>query len=70
MRGLFLVQIDYGLRMQVYFYARKEAAKIRKLKRYSPTKFKSADSVYDKAAADYAVAFIQALKHTKLALEY
>ena len=65
MRGLFLVQIDYGLRMQVYFYARKEAAKIRKLKRYSPTKFKSADSVYDKAAADYAVAFIQALKHTK-----
>jgi phage terminase large subunit-like protein len=65
LRGLFLVQIDYGLRMQVYFYARKEAAKIRKLKRYSPTKFKSADSVYDKAAADYAVAFIQALKHTK-----
>jgi phage terminase large subunit-like protein len=65
LRGLFLVQIDYGLRMQVYFYARKEAAKIRKLKRYSPTKFKSADSVYNKAAADYAVAFIQALKHTK-----
>ncbi len=51
--------------MQVYFFARKEAAKIRKLKRYSPTKFKSADSVYNKAAADYAVAFIQALKHTK-----
>ncbi len=23
------------------------------------------DSVYDKAAADYAVAFIQALRHTK-----
>jgi phage terminase large subunit-like protein len=65
LRELFLVQIDYGLRMQVYFFARKEAAKIRKLKRYSPTKFKSADSVYDKAAADYAVAFIQALKHTK-----
>ncbi len=65
MRGLFLVQIDYGLRMQVYFFARKEAVEIRKLKRYSTTRFKSADSVYDKAAADYAVAFIQALKHTK-----
>lgn len=38
---------------------------IRKLKKYKPTKFKAADSVYDKASADYAVAFIEALRHTK-----
>lgn len=38
---------------------------IRKLKKYIPTKFKVSDSVYDKASADYAVTFIQALKHTK-----
>ncbi len=38
---------------------------MRKLKKYAPTKFMASDSVYDKAAADYAVAFIQALKHTK-----
>ena len=30
-----------------------------------PTRFKAADSVYDKALADYAVFFIQALRHTK-----
>ena len=38
---------------------------IRKLKKYTPTQFKAADSVYDKAAADYAVAFVEALSHTK-----
>lgn len=32
---------------------------------YTPTRFKAADSVYDKAAADRAVNFIQCLKHTK-----
>jgi Phage terminase-like protein, large subunit len=50
--------------MQVYFYAGKEAADIRKLKKYTPTRFMAQDSVYSKEAADYAVAFIQALRHT------
>lgn len=50
--------------MAVYFYARKEAADIRKLKKYTPTRFMAKDSVYSKEAADYAVAFIQALRHT------
>ena len=43
----------------------KEVAEIRKLKKYTPTNFKSTDSFYDKFSADYAVAFIQALSHTK-----
>ena len=43
----------------------KEAAVIRKLKKYVPTPFKAKDSVYDKQAADNAVAFIQCLAHTK-----
>jgi len=43
----------------------KEVADIRKLKKYVQTKFKAADSVYDKSAADFAVAFIQSLSHTK-----
>lgn len=38
---------------------------IRKLKKYTPTKFKAKDSVYNKAAADYAVNFIECLCHTK-----
>lgn len=36
-----------------------------KLKKYTPTKFKARDSVYDKDAADYAVNFIEFLCHTK-----
>jgi Phage terminase-like protein, large subunit len=64
--ALFLVQIDLkACVMQVYFYVQKEAADIRKLKKYTPTLFKAADSVYDKSTADYAVAFIEALSHTK-----
>ena len=43
----------------------KGVADMRKLKKYTPTKFKAADSVYDKSAADFAVAFIQSLSHTK-----
>ena len=43
----------------------KEAAVIRKLKKYTPTPFKAKDSVYDKHAADNAVAFIECLAHTK-----
>jgi phage terminase large subunit-like protein len=38
---------------------------LRKLKKYKPTKFKAKDSRYDKAAADFAVAFIESLCHTK-----
>ena len=38
---------------------------MRKLKKYIPTRFKAKDSVYDKNAADFAVAFIEALCHTK-----
>lgn len=38
---------------------------IRKLKKFKPTKFKLKSSVYDKSAADYAVAFIENLCHTK-----
>ena len=38
---------------------------IRKLKKYKPTKFKLKSSVYNKSAADYAVAFIENLCHTK-----
>ena len=34
-------------------------------KKYTPTKFKAKDSVYDKNAADYAVNFIECLCHTK-----
>ena len=38
---------------------------IRKLKKYKPTQFKAKESHYDKAAADYAVGFIECLCHTK-----
>ena len=38
---------------------------MKKLKKYKPTRFKASTSVYDKAAADYAVMFIESLCHTK-----
>ena len=38
---------------------------MRTLKKYSPTKYRADGSVYDKTAADNAVAFINCLKHTK-----
>ena len=38
---------------------------MRKLKKYTPTKFKAEDSIYDKDAADFAVMFIESLCHTK-----
>ena len=38
---------------------------IRKLKKYVQTRFKENDSIYDKNAADHAVAFIECLSHTK-----
>ena len=38
---------------------------MRRLKNYKPTRFMAKDSHYDKDAADYVVAFIEQLKHTK-----
>ena len=38
---------------------------MRKLKNYKPTKFKAKGSYYDKEYADFAVAFIKSLCHTK-----
>ncbi|WP_026760672.1 terminase large subunit [Selenomonas ruminantium] len=38
---------------------------MRKLKGYKPTEFMDKDSHYDKGAADFAVAFIESLCHTK-----
>ena len=38
---------------------------MRKLKKYKPTRFKAKDSYYDKETADFAVAFIENLCHTK-----
>lgn len=38
---------------------------MKKLKKYKPTKFMAKDSHYDKALADFAVAFIEQLCHTK-----
>ncbi|MEN6419456.1 MAG: terminase TerL endonuclease subunit [Clostridiaceae bacterium] len=38
---------------------------MRKFTKYTPTPFKAKDSVYDKQAADHAVAFIECLAHTK-----
>ena len=44
---------------------RRRRPRIRKLKTYKPTQFKAGSSRYDKEAADYAVAFIECLCHTK-----
>ena len=38
---------------------------LRKLRDYKPTEFMAEDAHYDKAAADYAVGFIECLCHTK-----
>lgn len=38
---------------------------MRKLKKYKQTRFMAKGSHYDKEAADYAVAFIESLCHTK-----
>jgi phage terminase large subunit-like protein len=38
---------------------------MRKLKKYTPTKYMARNSVYNKAAADKAAAFINCLNHTK-----
>jgi len=51
--------------MAVFYFAHEEVAHTRKLKKYVPTRFMASDSYYDKSAADYAVAFVEALSHTK-----
>lgn len=38
---------------------------MRNLKKYKPTRFKAKNSHYDADAADFAVAFIESLCHTK-----
>ncbi len=38
---------------------------MRRLKNYKPTRFRAKDSRYDKDAADFAVKFIENLRHTK-----
>lgn len=38
---------------------------VRKLKKYAPTAFLVSVSQYNKAAAGYAVSFVEALSHTK-----
>lgn len=38
---------------------------MRKLKKYKPTKFKAKDSHYDEDVADFVVAFVESLCHTK-----
>jgi len=48
-----------------FLYLFLEVTKTRKLKKYKPTKFKARNSHYDAAAADFAVAFIESLCHTK-----
>ena len=64
--ALYLVLISFDrLPMVVFYFAHEEVADTRKLKKYVPTRFMASDSYYDKSAADYAVAFIEALSHTK-----
>lgn len=61
----FSYEREEACQRQVYFYARKEGAIIRKLKAYKQTRFKEETSLYDKEKADYAVDFIECLTHTK-----
>ena len=64
--ALSLVQNHFGSRSDAaYFYAILEVVSMRKLKKYTPTRFMAKTSHYDKDAADYAVMFIESLCHTK-----
>ncbi len=53
-----------------YFYAFREVMNMamRKLKKYMATKFKAKDNKYDKAAADYAVNFIEKRQESDFSL--
>lgn len=44
---------------------RREVIAIRKLEKYTPTKFANTDSKYNKRMVDNAFCFINCLKHTK-----
>ena len=57
--------ISYRRTAKVLFLCPQEVIPTKKLKRYRPTRFKSKDSRYDEDAADFAVAFIENLCHTK-----
>ena len=46
-------------------WVRGDGTAVRKLKKYKQTRFMAKGSHYDKEAADYAVAFIESLCHTK-----
>lgn len=61
----FSYEREEACQRQVYFYARKEGAIIRKLKAYKQTRFKEETSLYDREKADYAVNFVECLTHTK-----
>lgn len=64
--ALSLVQNRFGSRSDAaYFYAILEVVPMRKLKKYTPTRFMAKTSHYDKDAADFAVMFIESLSHTK-----
>ena len=47
------------------FSVGREALPLRKLKKYTPTRFMADGSSYNRELADLAVAFIGCLKHTK-----
>ena len=57
--------ISYRRTAKVLFLCPQEVIPTKKLKRYRPTRFKAKDSRYDEDAADFAVAFIENLCHTK-----
>ena len=48
-----------------FFMLTERRPPVRKLKKYTPTKFMAKTSHYDKEAADFAVMFIESLCHTK-----
>ena len=63
----------YRIRLQLmesYFICKNVGGAVRlmamrKLKKYKPTQFAAKGSRYDRDAADFAVAFIESLCHTK-----
>lgn len=60
----FCISLQTVAEMRLIFMP-EEVQNLKKLKKYKPTKFKTSDSKYDEAAADYAVNFIECLCHTK-----
>ena len=60
--ALYLVMQAAGMWLFLYHFG---GEPLKKLKKYKPTEFMAKGSHYDKSAADFAVAFIQELCHTK-----